>query len=93
MGSFQEIQPDYDVLVIGAGLSGCYASHKMKELEMSVKVLEAGSSVGGTWYWSRSARIFRPLRTLIPILHRSLSWLSLRLRVLLLRILLLEGLT
>lgn len=46
-------KPDYDVLVIGAGLSGCYASHRMKELNLTVKVLEAGTSVGGTWYWSK----------------------------------------
>ncbi|KAK5128947.1 hypothetical protein LTR85_000280 [Meristemomyces frigidus] len=44
---------DYDVLVIGAGLSGCYACHRMRKLNLSVKVLEAGTSVGGTWYWNR----------------------------------------
>lgn len=44
---------DYDVLVIGAGLSGCYACHRMRELNLSVRVLERGSSVGGTWYWNR----------------------------------------
>ena len=55
MGSYQPVKPDYDVLVIGAGLSGCYASHRMKELNLTVKVLEAGTSVGGTWYWSQSS--------------------------------------
>jgi cation diffusion facilitator CzcD-associated flavoprotein CzcO len=53
MGSIEPPQPDYDVLVIGAGLSGCYACYKMRELGVKVKVLEAGTSVGGTWYWSR----------------------------------------
>lgn len=53
MGSIQQAQPDYDVLVIGAGLSGCYACHSMKQLKLTVRVLEAGSSVGGTWYWSQ----------------------------------------
>jgi cation diffusion facilitator CzcD-associated flavoprotein CzcO len=52
MGS-ELLQPDYDVLVIGAGLSGCYACYRMRQLGVKVKVLETGSSVGGTWYWSR----------------------------------------
>lgn len=53
MGSIETLQaPEYDVLVIGAGLSGCYACYRMRELGVKVKVLETGSSVGGTWYWS-----------------------------------------
>jgi cation diffusion facilitator CzcD-associated flavoprotein CzcO len=55
MGSIEVLQaPEYDVLVIGAGLSGCYACYRMRELGVKVKILEDGSSVGGTWYWSRS---------------------------------------
>ncbi|KAK3722030.1 hypothetical protein LTR37_002846 [Vermiconidia calcicola] len=54
MGSIGNIpRPDYDVLVIGAGLSGCYALHRMREQKLSVKCIEAGSAVGGTWYWNR----------------------------------------
>ncbi|KUJ21444.1 FAD/NAD(P)-binding domain-containing protein [Mollisia scopiformis] len=53
MGSIGGQQPDYEVLVIGAGLSGCYACYRMRKLGVKVKVLEAGSSVGGTWYWNR----------------------------------------
>ncbi|KAK4959111.1 hypothetical protein LTR10_003910 [Elasticomyces elasticus] len=53
MGSVGEVHPDYDVLVIGAGLSGCYACHRMQQLNLKVKVIEAGTSVGGTWYWNR----------------------------------------
>ncbi|KAF2640006.1 FAD/NAD(P)-binding domain-containing protein [Massarina eburnea CBS 473.64] len=53
MGAVKLQQPDYDVLVIGAGLSGCYACHRMREIGLKVKVLEAGGSVGGTWYWNR----------------------------------------
>ena len=44
-------RPDYDVLVIGAGLSGCYALHRMREQKLKVKCIEAGTAVGGTWYW------------------------------------------
>ena len=43
----------YDVIVIGAGLSGMYQLHRLRELGLSVRVFEAGDDVGGTWYWNR----------------------------------------
>jgi cation diffusion facilitator CzcD-associated flavoprotein CzcO len=45
--------PHYDVLVIGAGISGMYQLHRLRELGLSARVYEAGSGVGGTWYWNR----------------------------------------
>ena len=44
---------DYDALVIGAGISGLYQLYRLRELGMRARVLEAGSGVGGTWYWNR----------------------------------------
>jgi len=44
---------DYEVLIIGAGLSGVYSLIKMRELGVRVKIIEAGAEVGGTWYWNR----------------------------------------
>jgi cation diffusion facilitator CzcD-associated flavoprotein CzcO len=44
---------DYDVIVIGAGMSGMYQLYRLRELGLSVRVLEAGTGVGGTWYWNR----------------------------------------
>src|SRR4030088_2097537 len=44
---------DYDALVIGAGISGLYQLYRLRELGLRVRVLEAGSGVGGTWYWNR----------------------------------------
>jgi len=44
---------DYQVIIIGAGLSGMYQLHRVRELGLSVRVFEAGSDVGGTWYWNR----------------------------------------
>jgi cation diffusion facilitator CzcD-associated flavoprotein CzcO len=44
---------DYDAIVIGAGISGMYQLHRLRELGLSVRVLEAGTGVGGTWYWNR----------------------------------------
>ncbi len=46
--------PDLDVVVIGAGFSGIYALHKLRnEMGLNVRVFEAGGGVGGTWYWNR----------------------------------------
>jgi cation diffusion facilitator CzcD-associated flavoprotein CzcO len=43
----------YDVVIVGAGFAGMYQLHRLRGLGMSVKVIEAGSGVGGTWYWNR----------------------------------------
>ena len=44
---------DFDAIVVGAGLSGLYALHHLRELGFSAHVVEAGDGVGGTWYWNR----------------------------------------
>jgi cation diffusion facilitator CzcD-associated flavoprotein CzcO len=45
---------DFDVVVVGAGFAGLYAIHKLRDdLDLSVRVYEAGDGVGGTWYWNR----------------------------------------
>jgi cyclohexanone monooxygenase len=43
----------YDAVIIGAGMAGMYMLHKLRALGMSARVVEAGSGVGGTWYWNR----------------------------------------
>jgi cation diffusion facilitator CzcD-associated flavoprotein CzcO len=43
----------YDAIIIGAGMSGLYQLHRLRELGLRVLVLEAGTGVGGTWYWNR----------------------------------------
>ena len=48
-----EKQLDYDAIVIGAGISGLYQLYKLRELGLKVRVFEAGTGVGGTWYWNR----------------------------------------
>ena len=42
-----------DAVVIGAGIAGLYQLHRMRELGLKVRAFEAGSGVGGTWYWNR----------------------------------------
>lgn len=44
----------HDVVVIGAGFSGLYAVHKMRdELGLDVQGFEAAGGPGGTWWWNR----------------------------------------
>ncbi|MFZ4407827.1 MAG: flavin-containing monooxygenase [Paracraurococcus sp.] len=45
---------EYDAIIIGAGLSGMYQLHLLRDrLGLSARVLEQGGGVGGTWYWNR----------------------------------------
>ncbi|PJK28959.1 flavin-containing monooxygenase [Minwuia thermotolerans] len=43
----------FDAIVVGAGISGMYMLYRLRELGLKVRVLEAGTDVGGTWYWNR----------------------------------------
>ncbi|MEB3068048.1 flavin-containing monooxygenase [[Mycobacterium] vasticus] len=43
----------YDALVIGAGFSGLYALHRLRELGVRTRVLEMADAVGGTWLVNR----------------------------------------
>ena len=45
--------PDVDVLVVGAGITGIYQLYRAREAGFSAQLVEAGSGVGGTWYWNR----------------------------------------
>jgi cation diffusion facilitator CzcD-associated flavoprotein CzcO len=45
---------DFDAVIIGAGFSGLYQLHALRDrLGLKVRVLEAGGGVGGTWHWNR----------------------------------------
>jgi cation diffusion facilitator CzcD-associated flavoprotein CzcO len=46
-------QPDYEAIIIGAGVCGIYQLHRLVDLGVNVTALEAGDDVGGTWYWNR----------------------------------------
>jgi cyclohexanone monooxygenase len=52
----------YDVVVIGAGVSGMYALHHLREMGFSVRVYDGASDVGGTWWYNRypGARVDGP---------------------------------
>ena len=52
----------YDVVVIGAGVSGMYALHHFRQRGLSVRVYDGASDVGGTWWYNRypGARVDGP---------------------------------
>ncbi|MFI8369684.1 flavin-containing monooxygenase [Streptomyces sp. NPDC085466] len=44
---------DVDVIVVGAGVTGLYAVHRLRALGHRVRGFERGDDVGGVWYWNR----------------------------------------
>lgn len=54
MGANDQGQHRLDAIVIGAGFSGLYQVHCLRDrLGLSVLGLEMAEGVGGTWYWNR----------------------------------------
>lgn len=55
-------RPLLDVIVVGAGFGGLYATYKFREMGLSIQCFEAGGDVGGVWYWNRypGARVDLP---------------------------------
>jgi cyclohexanone monooxygenase len=44
---------EYDAVIVGAGWAGLYMLHRLREAGYRARLLEAGSGVGGTWFWNR----------------------------------------
>ncbi len=42
-----------DAVIVGAGFGGMYMLHRLRKLGLTSQVFEAGTGVGGTWYWNR----------------------------------------
>lgn len=43
---------EFDVVIVGAGFSGVYQLHRLRKLGLSVRLVEAGSDLGGIWHWN-----------------------------------------
>ena len=41
-----------DVLIVGAGFSGLYLLHRLRQQGFAVHLFEAGADLGGVWYWN-----------------------------------------
>ena len=46
-------KPDFDAVVIGAGISGMYQLYRLRELGYNVLGLEASDDLGGVWHQNR----------------------------------------
>jgi cation diffusion facilitator CzcD-associated flavoprotein CzcO len=44
---------DYEVIVLGAGVSGIYQIKRLTDLGVKATVLDANGDLGGTWYNNR----------------------------------------
>jgi len=47
------LQDQLDVIVVGGGLGGLYTLYRMRQLGLKAHAFEAGSGLGGTWFWNR----------------------------------------
>ncbi len=47
------LTPDYDAIVIGAGVCGLYQMHRLAQMGVRATVLEAADDLGGTWRQNR----------------------------------------
>jgi len=47
-GALEEL----DALIIGAGFSGLYQLHRLRQRGFKVRLFEAGPDLGGIWYWN-----------------------------------------
>src|SRR5262245_31476009 len=61
---------EIDAIVVGAGFSGLYMLHKLRELGLSVQGFDKANDVGGTWYWNR----YPGARCDIPSMSYSYTW-------------------
>lgn len=73
-------QVDFDAVVVGAGFSGLYMLHLLREAGYSAQLYEAAGDVGGTWYWNQypGARCDVPAEfysyTFSEEIHRDWKW-------------------
>jgi len=48
-----DIKSHYEVVVVGAGVSGIYQIKRLADLGVDALVLDTAPDLGGTWYWNR----------------------------------------
>lgn len=47
------VRQEYDVIIVGAGLSGISSLYRLRKDGLNAHIFEAGSDFGGVWYWNR----------------------------------------
>lgn len=68
-----------EAVVIGGGFGGCNSLYKLRNLGLSVKLIEAGGAFGGVWYWNRypGARVDTEMPSYqfnIPSVYKGWNW-------------------
>tara|TARA_R110000772_G_scaffold31812_5_gene78202 strand:+ start:837 stop:2474 length:1638 start_codon:yes stop_codon:yes gene_type:complete len=48
-----KLKPEYDAIIIGAGITGIYQTYLLQKAGMNVIGIDGAKDVGGTWYWNR----------------------------------------
>src|SRR5581483_12383150 len=48
-----QMSSSVDAVIVGAGFAGLYMLHRLRGIGVSARIYEAGSGVGGTWFWNR----------------------------------------
>jgi len=43
---------DLDAVIVGAGFAGLYMLHRLRQMGLRARVVEAADGIGGTWYWN-----------------------------------------
>lgn len=70
---------DLDAAIIGGGFAGVYLLHRLRQEGFNVKLIEAGSGLGGIWHWNNypGARVDSqyPVYALsIPEVYKTWRW-------------------
>lgn len=47
-----DVDLDLDAVVIGGGFAGVYLLYKLRKEGFNVKLVEAGTGLGGIWHWN-----------------------------------------
>ncbi|MBV1930990.1 MAG: NAD(P)/FAD-dependent oxidoreductase, partial [Porticoccaceae bacterium] len=59
-----------DAVVVGTGMAGLYMVKRLNDRGLKIQAIEAGSGVGGAWYWNR----YPGCRADLPIIEYSYSF-------------------
>lgn len=72
----QQVEPDFDVIVVGAGIAGCITAYRLAEAGRSVVLVERGENPGaknlsgGVLYSRAMEQVFPDLLTEAPVERR-----------------------
>jgi len=61
---------ELDAVIVGSGMAGLYMTKRLNDRGMKIQTIEAGSGVGGAWYWNR----YPGCRADLPIIEYSYSF-------------------